>query len=96
MTHDSIVPGTTVTARELARLAVHELGRGQCRCAKPKHNRQTFCKACYYALPPEMRQALYNRVGEGYEAAYVAAVNVLVHAGRVQRPEWLLEESDAH
>jgi hypothetical protein len=30
-----------------------------------------------------MRQALYNRIGEGYEEAYAAAVAELVKQGRV-------------
>ena len=96
MRSDSIVPGTNLTETELARLLVHELATVQCRCARPKQPRMSFCRNCYYALPPEMRQALYLRVGKGYEAAYVAAANILVHAGRIQRPEWLLEESDAN
>lgn len=95
MRNDSVVPGTVLSTTELARLLLHELATVQCRCARPKQPRQTFCRACYYALSPEMRQALYFKLGKGYEAAYVAAVNVLVHAGRVQRPEWLTEESDA-
>lgn len=91
-----LVPGTTLRPPELARIVVRELGTRQCRCFMPKQARQTFCRACYYTLTPPMRFALYDKVGEGYEAAYVAAVNVLVHAGRMQRPEWLTEEeSDA-
>lgn len=96
MRSDSIVPGTTLTETELARLLLHELATVQCRCARPKQPRQSFCKGCYYALAPEMRQALYMRIGKGYEAAYVAAANILVYKGRIQRPEWLREESDAH
>jgi hypothetical protein len=98
MTPDSapLVPGTVLSPRELARLAVHELGTVQCRCARPKQPCQTFCRACYYSLAPEMRRSLYDKIGQGYEAAYVAAVNMLVHLGRVQRPEWLTEgPSDA-
>lgn len=96
MRNDSVVPGTVLSMTELQRLVLHELDSKQCRCATFKQPRQTFCRACYYALSPAMRHALYEKIGKGYEAAYVAAVNVLVHLGRMQRPEWLTEgPSDA-
>ena len=46
-------------------------------CGKPKVARQTFCRKCYYTLSADQRKALYNRVGEGYEAAMVDAFNTL-------------------
>jgi hypothetical protein len=52
---------------------VNELEGEKCRCGKKKHSMQTFCGRCYHSLPPKMRQALYNRVGMGYEEAYAAA-----------------------
>ena len=48
-----------------------------CRCNKRKQKRQSFCNACYYRLPLEMKQALYQRAGDGYEQAYDAAVKHL-------------------
>lgn len=56
---------------------VNELRGTTCRCRANKKRGQTFCKACYYALPTKLRRALYRRVGEGYEEAYAEAVNFL-------------------
>ena len=44
-----------------------------CRCGNLKQPKQTFCRKCYYSLPEEMRRALYQRMGEGYEEAYFRA-----------------------
>jgi hypothetical protein len=81
--------GTVLSPRELTGLVVYELSRQKCRCFAPKERRHTFCKHCYYALPFAMRRKLYDRVGEGYEAAYVAAVRFLAAEGRMERPEWM-------
>lgn len=43
-------------------------------CGAPKTPRMTFCRKDYYALPKEMRQALYHRFGKGYEPAFHAAL----------------------
>lgn len=51
-------------------LAVKELGSEECYCGAKKRSMQTFCRAEYYALPVEMRMALYNRIGNGYKEAY--------------------------
>jgi len=45
-----------------------------CRCGRPKRSKNTFCSACYAALPKAMQRALYQRCGHGYEEAYAAAV----------------------
>ena len=66
-----------MSARELIR----ELGGTTCRCGSRKQSRQTFCRRCYYKLPPPMRQALYNRVGNGYEHAYEQAEEYLAGEG---------------
>lgn len=42
-----------------------------CRGAKPRNN--GFCRACYFSLPKPMQRALWQRFGEGYEAAHQAA-----------------------
>jgi hypothetical protein len=85
----SEIPEITITPGQLLRIAVHELAGVQCRCGRPKQPRQTFCRKCYYTLPRPQQRELYQRVGCGYEAAYIAAVNFLAHAGRMERPEWL-------
>lgn len=46
-------------------------------CAKGKKERMTFCSRCYYRLPKDVRQSLYNLVGEGYEEAYDEAMKIL-------------------
>jgi len=38
---------------------------------------QTFCRDCFYALPQALRDALYKRMGHGYEEAYQAACDFL-------------------
>jgi hypothetical protein len=42
-----------------------------CHGAKPAKN--GFCRGCYYSLPKAMKQALWQRFGEGYEEAHAAA-----------------------
>ena len=64
---------TLETGARFAVLAVKELQGTVCFCGATKQSMQTFCKADYYRLPPAKRQALYNRIGQGYEEAYHAA-----------------------
>jgi hypothetical protein len=64
---------TLETGEQFNRLAVKELVSETCHCGARKQSRNTFCRREYFALPPAMRQALYNRIGEGYEEAYQAA-----------------------
>jgi hypothetical protein len=64
---------TLETGARFAALAVKELQSETCYCGAKKRGMQTFCRKDYYALPPKMRQALYNRIGEGYEEAYQEA-----------------------
>ena len=56
---------------------LRELAGTTCRCGATKRARNTFCAACYVALPPPMRRALYRPIGAGYEEAYEAAVAAL-------------------
>jgi hypothetical protein len=53
-------------------------------CKRAKKTRQTFCTGCYMSLGRGMRNALYDRVGEGYEQAYKAAFILLMEKGRVR------------
>lgn len=53
------------------------LGGTQCACGKKKGEKMSHCRKCYYQLNPEERKALYNRVGEGYEEAYLHSLEVL-------------------
>lgn len=52
---------------------VMELASEECACGKPKRERFAFCVRCYNALPTEMKKPLWQRIGQGYEAAYEAA-----------------------
>jgi hypothetical protein len=61
---------------------VRELRGSVCRCGGVKNKGETFCKACYFALPRPMHQRLYDYVGDGYEEAYVAATQELDSSGR--------------
>lgn len=58
--------------RERIRI-VRELEGKKCFCGAKKTVMQTFCKRDYFALPKHMRDALYNRVCDGYEEAYAEA-----------------------
>jgi hypothetical protein len=63
---------------------VAELKAPICRCGNKKANVKTFCTDCYWKLPPLMRMALYQRIGEGYEEARAKAVAYLVGLGRIK------------
>ena len=53
---------------------IDELNGTLCQCGGGKARKQTFCRKCYFGLPKLMRQALYRRIGSGYEAAYADAI----------------------
>jgi hypothetical protein len=49
-------------------------------CDKPKRVAHSFCLKCFLKLPRPMRNALYNRIGCGYEEAHADAMQ---HLGKV-------------
>jgi hypothetical protein len=53
---------------------IAELRGVDCRCGKRKRRDHTFCGQCFGRLPSSMKNALYLRIGHGYEKAYDAAV----------------------
>ena len=55
-----------------------------CECGRAKMVHSSFCKMCYYSLPPGTRHTLYRRIGTGYEEAYDHAVVVLKLKGRIR------------
>lgn len=57
--------------------AVRELRGNVCRCGERKLEKQTFCLACYRALPRDVQRDLYRRVEEGYIAVYEKACGIL-------------------
>lgn len=77
-----------MTAREI----VQELSSTKCRCGRQKQPRQSFCRACYYSLPLNVRNELYQRVAYdskgmiSMKAGYVQAFMNAVHALQVSRP----------
>ena len=56
---------------------IDELNSEECICGKEKVPGNSFCYTCYKSLPLRMREALYQRLGCGYEAAYDKAVEWL-------------------
>ena len=48
---------------------IRQLAAVECQCSAPTDPRRTFCRKCYYSLPPALRSALYQRLGQGYEQA---------------------------
>jgi len=49
----------------------------KCICGNHKANRTAFCHKDYFELPYELRNALYSRVGQGFEEAYSAARDII-------------------
>jgi hypothetical protein len=39
-------------------------------CGHAKAAKTAFCRKCYYSLPADKRQALWQPVGHGFEEAY--------------------------
>jgi hypothetical protein len=46
-------------------------------CGGTKRAKMSHCRACYLALPPRMRGALYQGFGNGYEEAYEESLQYL-------------------
>jgi len=56
---------------------VDVLDSNGCACGDTKKPGKAFCRRCYKELPYRMQEALYNRIGQGFEEAYEAAVKWL-------------------
>lgn len=57
---------------------VESLRSGLCpACLEPKKAGHTFCRLCYIALPARARYRLYDRLGQGYREAVIAAMELL-------------------
>jgi hypothetical protein len=62
--------------------AMTELSSEECpACGKKKKRRQSFCRACYWALPTELQDALRKHVQDGYVKAYREAKEWLLQGG---------------
>ncbi|MHA2065065.1 MAG: hypothetical protein ACXABY_11880 [Candidatus Thorarchaeota archaeon] len=60
------------------------LSSEQCVCEAWKKKRYSFCYSCYHALPLDMRNDLWQKMGEGYQEAYDAAISWLKEEGRIE------------
>ena len=54
-----------------------ELQSNECLCGDYKKPGKSFCYWCYGRLPKEMKNALYQQIGNGYEEALNEAVKYL-------------------
>jgi len=57
--------------------AIHGLLNHRCACGGSKSRSRAFCGACYTALPAQLRNRLWSRIGRGFEEAYEEATNWL-------------------
>lgn len=70
--------GRPVTIDGLGNAQMLDILKGkECWCGEWKKPMMSHCRRCYFALPPEMRQALYRRFGQGYEEAFRASLRAL-------------------
>jgi hypothetical protein len=61
---------------------IDSLTSEECLCGRKKKSGMTFCYRCYKSLGRDMQKDLYQRMGDGYEAAVDAAC---IH---LQQEEW--------
>ena len=61
-----------------------------CVCGEKKGSRKSHCRGCYFALPPEKKQALYYQFNFGYQEAFLDSIKYLQKIGRVTsaQPEY--------
>jgi hypothetical protein len=59
-------------------------------CGGKKKPKMSHCRNCYYALPQQMRLALYRRFGAGYEQAFEESKKFLA----ARKPEDAITRSD--
>jgi len=72
---DAIVENNEIKKYQNSYLAA--LYSDECVCGENKKPKKTFCYSCYKKLPHDLQIDLYNRMGDGYEQAYDAAVKWL-------------------
>lgn len=60
-----------MTPEQTETLRIHrDLQSTKCFCRRRKREGEAFCNRHYCALPQQMRIALYQGFGQGYEQAY--------------------------
>ena len=57
---------------------IDELLSEECFCGRTKKSKMSLCYTCYKSLPKDKKQALYQRMGDGYEEAYDDAIEWLL------------------
>ena len=57
-------------AQKARNACIEALKSGRCACGNSKQTGMAFCYRCWLQLPRNVRQALYRKIGEGFEAAY--------------------------
>jgi hypothetical protein len=67
--------------------SVQTLKSGTCRCGAAKQTGMAFCFACWRHLPENVRRALYQKIGQGFETAYRVACEYLSAWPAKQRKE---------
>lgn len=65
-------------------MAYRELHLAVCACGAKKQIKHSFCKTCYYALPPDLREALWTPIAKGYAAIYLRCKEFLKQEGRIK------------
>lgn len=71
-------------SKDETKFYIQELRGEECACGAWKKSGFAFCFACYHALPFDIRDELWNRMGDGYEEAYDIAIKWLKEDGRIE------------
>jgi len=75
---DEAITKNPYKPKEKPRSEYHKmLMSDECYCGRSKKRSYSFCFNCYQSLPNNMQKDLYQRMGDGYEEAYEAAVEYL-------------------
>lgn len=72
-----------------AKIALADLLLTTCACGAAKPSRKSHCRSCYFKLPLDMRAALYNKIGSGYEEAYAASLAFLKLESQTEKAQAL-------
>lgn len=56
--------------KSLVNIAWDDLMSNRCVCGVGKKKQQSFCRACYFALPASLRSRLYTAMSDGYAEIY--------------------------
>ena len=52
---------------------LENLKSDECMCGKEKRPNYSFCYKCYSALPKDMKDPLWKKIGSGYEKGFEEA-----------------------